>query len=535
MIRFKVNEKEVEVAEGAYLFKALQALGHDIPHLCYYEGLEHYTSCMLCLVKDARTGTLIPSCSLKVQPGMEIITDDEEVFEARKTGLELLLSDHVGDCEAPCTKACPAHMDIPRMNRKLQKGEINEALEIVLKDIALPGVLGRICSAPCEKICRRKDIDEPVSICLLKRYAGDFGLYEISPPAHPDPGLQGKQAAIIGSGPAGLAAAYHAQLRGIQCTIFDKEAIAGGQLRAIDDAILPNEVLDKEIEFIKKSGIHFRLGEEINQETFLRLRTDFDAVVIATGPMEEPLRQWGVETYKQGIQVNKHTYETNLPGVFAIGSVLKPMKMAVKSLGHGKEASFCVAQYLKGEEVKGEPGIFNSRFGRILPEEVEEFLKESTDHHRIEPIYGRSKGLKLEEVAEEAARCLHCDCRKIEACKLRLYADVYRADQKRFGGEARKVVKKVIENGPALYEPEKCVKCGICVRLTARHQEAYGMTFIGKGFEIEIGIPFNEELRKGFDDIAEEVIRACPTGALAFRVTDLPDQRPSSSPTKERR
>ena len=99
----------------------------------------------------------------------------------------------------------------------------------------------------------------------------------------------------------------------------------------------------------------------------------FDAVVIATGPMEEPMRSWGINVYQQGILVNKSTYETNLPGVFAIGSVLKPMKMAIKSLGHGKEASYCVIQYLKGEEVKGEPGIFNSRFGRILPEEVEEF------------------------------------------------------------------------------------------------------------------------------------------------------------------
>ncbi len=528
MASFKVNGKEVEAAEGAYLLKALQALGHDIPHLCYYDGLEHYTSCMLCLVKDARTGALIPSCSLKVQAGMEIITDDEEIIEARKTGLELLLSDHVGDCEAPCTRACPAHMDIPQMNRKLREGKIDEALEIVMRDIALPGVLGRICSAPCEKICRRKDIDEPVSICLLKRYAADFGLYENAPPSRPEPALQGKRAAIIGSGPAGLAAAYHTQLRGVQCTLFDREPAAGGQLRAIDEAILPKEALDKEIAFIRKTGIHFQLGEEINKEAFLRLRETFDVVVIATGPMEKQLQAWGIETYTQGIQVDKSTYETNLPGVFAIGAVLKPMKMAVKSLGHGKEASYCVIQYLKGEEVKGEPGIFNSRFGRILPEEVEEFLKESTDHHRVEPIYGLSKGLKREEVIEEAARCIHCDCRKIEACKLRLYADAYRADQKRFGGESRKAVKKAIENGPALYEPEKCVKCGICVRLTAKHQEAYGMTFIGRGFEIEIGIPFNEELQKGFDDIAEEVIRACPTGALANRASDPPD-RPASS------
>lgn len=516
MIQIKVNAQEVTVAEGTYLFKALQGLGHDIPHLCYYEGLEHYTSCMLCMVKDARTGALIPSCSLQVQPGMEIITDDEEIFDARKMGLDLLLSDHIGDCEAPCTKACPAHMNIPLMNRKLQEGKIDEALAVVMKDIALPGVLGRICSAPCEKICRRKDIDEPVSICLLKRYVGDTGQYNIEWPVDTDPVLSSKKVAIIGSGPGGLAAAYHTRLRGVQCTIFDKEEIAGGQLRAIDDAILPKEVLDKEIAFIKNTGIRFELGKAIDKDAFLQLRETFDAVVIAAGPMEESLRSWGVETYKQGIQVNRSTYETNLPGVFAIGSVLKPMKMAVKSLGHGKEASFCVIQYLKGEEVKGEPGIFNSRFGRILPEEVQEYLKESTEQHRIEPIYGHAKGLNREEVIAEAARCIHCDCRKIETCKLRHFADAYRADQKRFGNQDRKPVKKVFEHGRALYEPAKCVKCGICVRITAQHQETYGLTFVGRGFDIEIGMPFDEEMQQGLDNIAEEVIRACPTGALAF-------------------
>ncbi|MCO6479342.1 MAG: (2Fe-2S)-binding protein [Phaeodactylibacter sp.] len=526
MIQFKVNGKEVEAAEGAYLLSTLQALGHDIPHLCYYEGLEHYTSCMLCLVKDGRTGALLPSCSLKVQPGMEITTDDEEIFEARKAGLELLLSDHVGDCEAPCTKACPAHMNIPLMNRQLREGKIDEALATVMKDIALPGVLGRICSAPCEKICRRKDIDEPVSICLLKRYAADSGLYENELPVQPEPGLEEKRLAVIGAGPAGLAAAYHSRLRGVHCTIFDRAKVAGGELRAIDKAILPTEILDEEVAFIRKTGIEFRLGEAVDKETFLRLREDYDAVVIATGAMEEQLREWGMNTYKQGIQVDKSTYETNLPGVFAIGSALKPMKMAIKSLGHGKEVSYCVIQYLKGEEVKGEPGIFNSRFGRILPEEVEEFLKESNDHHRVEPIYGLSEGLSREEVIEEAARCLHCDCRKIEACKLRVYADAYRADQKRFGREDRKTVKKVFENGQALYEPEKCVKCGICVRLTAQHREVYGMTFIGRGFDIKIGIPFDEELRKGLDNVVEEVVSACPTGALALRGPDPPDRRP---------
>ncbi|NND08574.1 MAG: NAD(P)-binding protein [Saprospiraceae bacterium] len=525
MITFKVDTQEVSIQEGTFLLKALQELGHNVPHLCYYEGLEHYTSCMLCLVKNVKTGQLIPSCSLKVEPDMEIITHDDEIVEARKMGLDLLLSDHVGDCEAPCTKACPAHMNIPQMIRHLQDGEIDEALAIVKKDIVLPGVLGRICPAPCEKICRRKDIDEPVAICLLKRYAGDLGTSDEASWFDPDPELEDKHIAIIGSGPAGLAAAYHAQLRGLQCTVFDREVLAGGQLRAINDEILPKEILDTEIEAIKNTGVLFSLGKEITLDSFNQITQDFDGVIIATGAMDLDLKSWGLETYKQGIIISRTTYETNLPGVFAVGAALKPMKMAVRSVAHGKEASHCVIQYLKGEEVKGEPGIFNSRFGRILPEEVQEFLKESSEQHRIEPIYGLTKGLSLEEVLAEASRCLHCDCRKIETCKLRVYADTYQADQKRYGSNDRHGVKKLYEHGKALYEPAKCVKCGICVRLTAQHQDEYGMTFIGRGFDIEIGIPFNDHLEEGLNKIAEEVIRACPTGALSLSDLRKHDQK----------
>ena len=516
MISFKVNQQEAQIEAGTFLLNALQELGHNIPHLCYYEGLDHYTSCMLCLVKDARSGQLIPSCSLKVESGMEIITLDDEIIEARKMGLDLLLSDHVGDCEAPCTKACPAHMNIPEMIRFLQAGQIDEALAIVKKDIALPAVLGRICSAPCEKICRRKDIDEPVSICLLKRYSGDIGDSEESSWKDPDPALAGKKLAIIGAGPAGLAAAYHSCLRGLNSTVFDREAVAGGQLRAIDDEILPKNVSDDEIDLIRKSGVQFKLGYNINPDSFQEITQNFDAVIIATGAVENPLDTWGLKTYRQGVIVSRTTYETNLPGVFAVGAALKPMKMAIKSIAHGKEASFCAIQYLKGEKVTGEPGIFNSRFGRILPDEVQEFLKESTDEHRVEPIYGRAKGMSLEEVMTESSRCLHCDCRKIETCKLRVYADNYQADQKRYGSAERQHVKKLHEHGKALYEPAKCVKCGICVRLTSKYKDEYGMTFIGRGFDIQIGIPFNDHLKEGLDDIAEEVIRACPTGALSF-------------------
>ncbi len=172
MIKLRINNLEVEVPPGTPVIKAALAAGVKIPALCLDDELEHFTSCMLCLVKDGN-GRLFPSCSVMATGGMHIITEDDEIREARQTALELLLSEHVGDCEAPCRVACPAHMNIPLMNRLIAAGKWEESLRIVKHDIALPAVLGRICPAPCEGACHRKSVDEPVSVCLLKKFVGD--------------------------------------------------------------------------------------------------------------------------------------------------------------------------------------------------------------------------------------------------------------------------------------------------------------------------------------------------------------------------
>ena len=97
MIKLKINNKEIQVEEGTSVMKAAQKMGFDIPNLCWHDELEHFTSCMLCMVKDSLTGRLLPSCSINAVEGMEIITEDEEVKESRKTALELLLSEHTGE------------------------------------------------------------------------------------------------------------------------------------------------------------------------------------------------------------------------------------------------------------------------------------------------------------------------------------------------------------------------------------------------------------------------------------------------------
>jgi NADH dehydrogenase/NADH:ubiquinone oxidoreductase subunit G len=169
-------------------------------------------------------------------------------------------------------------------------------------------------------------------------------------------------------------------------------------------------------------------------------------------------------------------------------------------------------------EIIGESRTFNSRFGRLFEEEYAEYMLEADDSPRIETE--GSKGFSREEMMKEAARCMHCDCRKQHNCRLRDYSDDYKAVQKRFFPKERKSVRKIFKHEPIVYEPEKCIKCGICVRITSQYKEKLGLTFIGKGFDVEVAVPFENETVNALEKTAILCAENCPTGALAKRKDD---------------
>jgi NADPH-dependent glutamate synthase beta subunit-like oxidoreductase len=513
MIKLKVNGKEIEADKGLTVLDILKQEGINVPTMCFLDNEEHFPTCMICIVKDQKTDKLIPSCSTRVATGMDIISDDEEVIEARKTGLELLLSDHIGECDAPCQTNCPAFMDIPLMNRLLANGQFDEALKVVKKDIALPAVLGRICPAPCERACRRRNIDEPVSICSLKRYAADHDLEHKDNFMPEIAKTNGKKIGIIGSGPGGLSAAYFLLQKGYACTLYDKNPLPGGALRyAIPDDKLPKEVLDLEINIIKKMGAEFVMNHALPGDGLAKLRNEYDGVIVATGEDDADFHE--LEKKSKSFITDKNTYQTNIDGIFAIGSAIKPGRIAIRAVAHGKEVALAMDQYQTGNPVVGETQVFNSRIGRMLEEEYADFMLEADPGPRNETK--EFEGFTLEQVQKEAARCMHCDCRKKFDCKLRDYSDEYEASQKRFFPKERPPVRKVFQHKPLIYEPEKCIKCSICVRITSRHKEELGLTYVGKGFDVEIRAPFNDIQKDAMEKTAVLYAEKCPTSALAI-------------------
>ena len=171
-----IDDRSVQVPAGSTVLDAARKLGIDIPTLCFLDGFRASTSCQVCLVKMLDSNRYAPSCGTQVIDGMRVASETPEVHRVRRTALELIFSDHVGDCLAPCFFACPAHMDVPHMLRQIGEEDLHGAMATIKEDIALPAVLGRVCPKPCEKGCRRSDADGPVEVCDLKRYVADRDL-----------------------------------------------------------------------------------------------------------------------------------------------------------------------------------------------------------------------------------------------------------------------------------------------------------------------------------------------------------------------
>ncbi len=521
MVKLKINNRELTAKAGMTVLEAASLEGILIPAMCHNGEAGHFTSCMVCLVRERSSPSMIPSCSAVVKEGMDIITEDEEIAEARKTAVELLLSEHIGDCEAPCRIACPANMDIPLMNRYLAAGMTDKALETVMKDIAFPSVLGRICPAPCEGACHRKGIDEPVAVCTLKRFSGDKGNFSVTQAA-----LKEGKVAIIGAGIAGLSAAYYLQVKGISCTIFDSNPLPGGSIRyKIDDKTLDKEILAKETDFVFSSGVTFHADATIDKTRFMELTSQYDAVVVATGNLSKDTAEWGLQNNGKQVTVNKQTYQTNITNVFAIGNVNRSTRLAIRSAAQGKEVAFSIEQKLEGSEPAGEHKQFNSRIGQLREVEHKFYMEEASGEKRLKPLEKNNGAYTPEEAAREAARCMHCECLKPANCTLRILAERFGASRRRFGFEERKNIKKNTDHNLVTYEPGKCIKCGICVRLAAAYGERPGLTFIGRGYDVEIAVPFEESLKEAVKKVGLLVAEACPTGALATRKDKNPDKQ----------
>ncbi len=285
-------------------------------------------------------------CALAVKPVLDSLKYYQDVYTGLVTRKKAApKSVYIIKITAPCMEACPAHQDIPGYIELIENRRYTEALEVIRQTNCFPGTTGRACVAFCEDNCVRNDIDSPLAIRALKRVPAD---HEAASGLTPVPGRAGEsrqKVAVIGAGPAGLAASYSLALKGYQVTVFDEQPAAGGMLSTgIPQYRLPGDVLTRETNIVERLGIEIRPNIKIGSDIKLEQLSQqgFKAVFIATGAhlsRDAGIDNWN-ERYEGLVQGIKFLREANR------GKKIEP-RDRVLIVGGGNTAIDCARTCLR--------------------------------------------------------------------------------------------------------------------------------------------------------------------------------------------
>jgi NADPH-dependent glutamate synthase beta subunit-like oxidoreductase len=299
----------------------------------------------------------------------------------------------------PCQEACPAGVDVRGYIYLIKQGKFRDAINLVRESLPFPAITGRICYHPCESKCARKDIDDSVNINSLERFIGDYWICER---AEAFPRLYAGKVAIVGSGPTGLSVAYFLTRIGYKTTIFEARREIGGSLRSLIEKLLPIDIFEAQISYIKDMGVEFETGIIIGKDLkFSELReSGYKVIFLGIGKQTKEIH-FILEELKiddeEAFKVNSFTLQTSVPYVFAGGSLIMGRVPIVKIISAAKKAAIFIDRYMKGEDLKVEK-VRRMQKVKIFPKEG---IEKKT---RIEVITGFSEEIAM----EEAQRCMKC-------------------------------------------------------------------------------------------------------------------------------
>jgi len=333
----------------------------------------------------------------------------------------------------PCRSACPAGLDVRTYIELIARGDYEKALRVIKEKIPLPGIVGRVCPRPCEEKCNRRQLDSSVAINDLKRFVADRaalnrGQHDVVAAKK----TREERVAVIGSGPAGLTAAFYMVRLGYRTTIFEALPVPGGMLMAgIPEDRLPRKVVQREIEDIQKQGVEIRLNSPIGNEKGTLSINDlwqqgYKAIFIATGaPRTLKLGIPGIPhlSFLDGEKIRRldhktvwirpRTMMTSTEGIFAGGDVVSGPATVIEAIAAGRKAALSMDRYLRGESLEEEeplPCVI-----RIDEVDVDRFPRRERQRMPLSSVEEKIKGFKEIELGftemealREADRCFQC-------------------------------------------------------------------------------------------------------------------------------
>ncbi len=297
-------------------------------------------------------------CQSSTVPVLDAVTHFRDDFLARIKGEKRGGKGfrYIEKYTAPCQDKCPAHIDIPTYIEAIKEYRFDESLAVIRDNMPLPSVCGRVCPHPCETACRRKNVDDPISIMVLKRTASDYEWqHKAAPPMQPK-ARKNRTVAVVGAGPAGLAAAYYLALEGYPVTIYETlpDGFGGGMIAVgIPPYRMPRHILQRDIDIIAALGVEIvydtRVGKDIS---LAELKQKFDAVFLAPGahrskPMGVEGEDKGYKGFlKGGIDFLREAYMSKPTGmgkkVVVVGGGNTAIDCVRVALREGAEASYLV-------------------------------------------------------------------------------------------------------------------------------------------------------------------------------------------------
>lgn len=457
-VRVTINGQTVVGRAGSTVLELALANGIVIPHLC--DGAEPWGSCGLCLVEVEGRPQPVRACCLTAEEGMVVNSRTERVQRDRRLVLELMLSEHTGDCTAPCSMACPAGVDCQVALAALARGDFRRAAAVWKDALPLPGAVGLTCGAFCRSACRRRYVEEPLSIPALQVWTARADLdsgHPVCPSMVPDSGWS---VCVVGGSLRGLSAAYFLRRLGHRVTVAEESSKMGGVLR---ERCPDTGLLDRELSWLEGLGICFQTGCPVS-------------VVRASGggfDLLLPLAEGGEDPARE--------------------------------VARGRQAAEKAHERLTREAPNSRPTI-------RCRAQVSERSFQNVPICLGQPVDGGD----LATVRAEASRCLECGCSAYPACGLLREINAAGVRPGRLGW--------VRLPGPTpltpglVYTRSKCLLCGRCVRACGETGRGL-LSLSGKGRQTTIigGLP------DGTDSPCANCLRcleACPTGAL-FCAPDL--------------
>ncbi len=351
-----------------------------------------------------------------------------------------------------CMAACPIHVDVRAVLADIATGNLAGGLKTLRRTLPFPGIIGRVCPAPCQPVCKRTEAGDALQIAALERACADLGGNVDKPRVLP---RKAKRVAVVGAGLSGLTAAYDLGRKGYGIEIFEATNRVGGSLWEIPEDVLARDVLTAELDVVAQIGAVIHTGQRCDAGTLAALAEEFDGVYLATGSGGET---FGLELDQDGrLAIDPITFATSRDGVFAGGGLLHTAaeRSPIESVSHGRRAALSLDRHLQKVSLTASRVIEGSLGTRLYTN------TEGLEPLAAVPIADPGQGFDRDGAAREAQRCIQCECMEcVKSCE---YLKHYRH-------YPRKYIREIYNNLSIVKPGERkankfinsCSMCGLC-------------------------------------------------------------------------